>query len=138
MRSASVIGVASKFARALDGVEADRCVLFYASHFGAKAGRRYIHASKGFESCFLRFDDGARLEVMKTTALAPAAAAPGVQRMGLTHMAIAVGSEQEVDLLTQRLREEGYPVLDGPRRAGDGYYESVVLDPDGNRIEITV
>jgi lactoylglutathione lyase len=27
-------------------------------------------------------------------------------------------------------------VLDGPRRTGDGYYESVVLDPDGNRVEI--
>jgi lactoylglutathione lyase len=28
-------------------------------------------------------------------------------------------------------------VLDGPRRTGDGYNESVVLDADGNRIEIT-
>jgi hypothetical protein len=28
-------------------------------------------------------------------------------------------------------------ILDGPRRTGDGYYESVTLDPDGNRIEIT-
>jgi lactoylglutathione lyase len=26
--------------------------------------------------------------------------------------------------------------FDGPRRTGDGYYESVVVDPDGNRIEI--
>jgi hypothetical protein len=26
-------------------------------------------------------------------------------------------------------------VLDGPRRTGDGYYESAVLDPDGNRLE---
>lgn len=27
---------------------------------------------------------------------------------------------------------------DGPRRTGDGFYESAVLDPEGNRIEITV
>ena len=42
-----------------------------------------------------------------------------------------------VDQLTSRLRDAGYPVLEGPRRSGDGYYESVVLDPDGNRVEIT-
>jgi lactoylglutathione lyase len=57
--------------------------------------------------------------------------------MGLTHIAIAVGSDALVDQLTQRLKDDGYPVLDGPRRTGDGYYESVVLDVDGNRIEIT-
>jgi lactoylglutathione lyase len=28
--------------------------------------------------------------------------------------------------------------VDGPRRTGDGYYESVVLDPEGNRLELTV
>jgi lactoylglutathione lyase len=53
------------------------------------------------------------------------------------HFAIAVGSDALVDQLTQRLKEDGVPVLDGPRRTGDGYYESVVLDADGNRIEIT-
>jgi lactoylglutathione lyase len=81
--------------------------------------------------------DGARLEVMKTSTLSPVTAEPGSQRMGLTHLAISVGSEQLVDELTQRLKADGFPVLDGPRRTGDGYYESVVVDPDGNRIEIT-
>jgi lactoylglutathione lyase len=57
--------------------------------------------------------------------------------MGLTHLAIAVGSELLVDELTQRIKDDGYQVLDGPRRTGDGYYESVIVDPDGNRIEIT-
>ena len=60
---------------------------------------------------------------------------PATQRMGLTHLAIAVGSEQNVDQLTNRLRRDVHPVLDGPRRTGDGYYESVVLDPDGNRVD---
>jgi lactoylglutathione lyase len=58
--------------------------------------------------------------------------------MGLTHFAVSVGSEDKVDRLTQRIKEDGHQVVDGPRRTGDGYYESVVLDPDGNRIEVTV
>ena len=44
---------------------------------------------------------------------------------------------QEVDLLTERLECDGHRIVDGPRRTGDSCYESVVLDPDGNRIEIT-
>ena len=110
---------------------------FYARAFGARVGPRYVNAAKGFESCFLTFDSGARIELMKTTRLSPTLHEAGAQRMGLTHVAISLGSEQAVDELTARLRSEGTPVLDGPRRTGDGYYESVVLDPEGNRIEIT-
>jgi lactoylglutathione lyase len=115
----------------------ERCKRFYAVYFGAAAGAPYVNHKKGFESCFLSFASGARIEVMKTTALTPVAFEPGAQRMGLTHLAIAVGSEQLVDELTQRIKDDGYRVLDGPRRTGDGYYESVVVDPDGNRIEIS-
>ena len=115
----------------------ERCKQFYTSYFGARAGAGYVNAKKGFESCFLSFADGARIEAMRTTSLSPVVIEAGAQRMGLTHIAISLGSEQLVDELTQRLRDDGYPVLDGPRRTGDGYYESVVLDPDGNRIEIT-
>jgi lactoylglutathione lyase len=74
---------------------------------------------------------------MTTTLLSPVELAHGTHRMGLTHLALAVGSESEVDRLTSRLRVDGQPVLEGPRRTGDGYYESVVLDPEGNRLELT-
>jgi lactoylglutathione lyase len=116
----------------------DRLAGFYAKYFGASIGARYTNASKGFQSRFLAFEGGARLELMETAMLSPVVYDPGVQRMGLTHLAISVGAEPRVDELTGLLRDDGYTVIDGPRRTGDGYYESVVLDPDGNRVEITV
>jgi len=122
---------------ALWTVDLERCKQFYVSYFGAVAGGEYVNPATGFESCFLSFADGARIEAMKTTTLSPVVIEPGAQRMGLTHIAISLGSEQLVDELTQRLKNDGFPILDGPRRTGDGYYESVTLDPDGNRIEIT-
>ena len=115
----------------------DSVCAFYASYFGVKIGSRYENPAKGFASCFLAFESGARIEVMTTTSLSPVALENGAQRMGLTHLALAVGSESEVNRLTNRLRADGHTVLDGPRRTGDGYYESVVLDPEGNRVELT-
>ena len=110
---------------------------FYVHAFGAVAGPLYQNPAHGFASRFLSFESGARIELMKTVDLHPVVHAPGAQRMGLTHLAIALGSEQAVDELTERLRAMGCPVLDEARRTGDGYYESVVLDPEGNRIELT-
>ncbi|HEY6923358.1 MAG TPA: VOC family protein [Steroidobacteraceae bacterium] len=117
--------------------DVDRLVAFYCTYFAAKAGARYLNPAKGFESRFVSFTSGARLEIMRTTSLRPVEHDPGAQRMGLTHLALSVGSEESVNALTERLRGDGYPVVDGPRRTGDGYYESVVLDPDGNRLEIS-
>lgn len=122
---------------ALWTTDLERCKRFYVEYFGAVAGENYVNPAKGFASCFLSLADGVRIEAMTTTTLSPMLIEPGAQRMGLTHLAIAPGSEQRVDELTQRLRNDGFPILDGPRRTGDGYYESVTLDPDGNRIEIT-
>ena len=111
---------------------------FYETYFGATAGEKYVNPRKGFESYFLTFEGGARLELMRMPTIPASLNSVGTQSTGLIHFAMSVGSEAAVDQLTARLRADSYLVLDGPRRTGDGYYESVVLDPDGNRVEITV
>lgn len=110
---------------------------FYRDAFGAEIGPLYENPVKGFRSRFLTFAAGARLEVMSSSILPLAGRERGAQSIGLAHLAISVGSEAEVDALTSGLAARGVTVLDGPRRTGDGYYESVVLDPEGNRVEIT-
>jgi lactoylglutathione lyase len=116
--------------------ELERLVDFYSKYFGAMAGSKYVNPAKGYESRFLRFGGDARIEIMRSSTLNPVKHAPGAQRMGLTHLAISVGSIECVEALTARLKEDGFDVIDGPRHTGDGYFESVVLDPDGNRLEI--
>lgn len=115
----------------------ERLVGFYEAYLGAQAGRRYESATRPFRSCFLTFAEGPRLEVMTLAGLG-ANEAVEVERAGYAHLAVSVGSPAAVDALTARLRADGYPVLSGPRTTGDGYYESVIADPDGNRVEITV
>lgn len=113
----------------------ERLRAFYGTHFGAAAGPKYANPVKEFESYFLTFPSGgARLELMRRSGLP--ARPPGAEHTGWAHLAFAVGSEELVDALTARLRADGFEVIDGPRRIGDGYYESVVLDPERNRIEV--
>ncbi len=111
---------------------------FYHDEFGLEIGPLYANQAKGFSSRFLSFPAGARIEVMSSSTLGLVPVPHDVQRYGLAHFALSLGSEQRVDDVTAGLRARGAPVLDGPRRTGDGYYESVVLDPEGNRVELTV
>jgi lactoylglutathione lyase len=111
----------------------DVVAAFYARYFGACIGDRYQNPRKGFASRFLAFGDGARLELMTRVDVTESASG---ERLGLAHVAIEVAGEAAVDALAVELRAAGVPILDGPRRTGDGYYECVVRDPEGNRVEI--
>jgi lactoylglutathione lyase len=112
--------------------------LFYEKYFQATAGEKYFNPTKYFESYFLQFNGGARLEIMHKPGIASNKINPMIEFSGLAHFAISVGSKENVNTLTETIRKDGYHIAGEPRVTGDGYYESVVLDPDGNRIEITV
>ncbi len=109
---------------------------FFIKYFNAVSNNGYHNKTTDFRSFFLTFEDGARLEIMTR---------PGMEdgektekRTGYIHIAFSVGSKEAVDELTAKLKEDGYPVISGPRTTGDGYYESCILGPEGNQIEITV
>lgn len=114
----------------------ERLKAFYETYFEGKANDKYVNAKKQFESYFLAFASGARLELMQMPAISQSH--DEGQPLGYAHLAFSVGSETDVDTLTTQLHKDGYQIISDPRRTGDGYYESCVLDPDGNRIEIVV
>jgi lactoylglutathione lyase len=116
----------------------ERLEIFYETYFQAEASAKYVNPDKQFESYFLTFPSGgARLELMQIPTLQESSAGTYVQSEGYAHLAFSVGSEEQVNALTARLEKDGFLLVDGPRHTGDGYYESCILDPDGNRVEIT-
>ncbi|HXL56854.1 MAG TPA: VOC family protein [Chitinophagaceae bacterium] len=110
---------------------------FYCTYFNAKANNKYNNASKSFSSYFLSFEKGPRLELMQMPGIPQNINDPAQQYTGIIHFAISAGSKEEVNRLTEQLKADGFLVVGEPRITGDGYYESVILDPEGNRIEIT-
>ena len=110
---------------------------FYENYFDAKAGEKYENTRKNFASYFLSFEEGTRLELMHKPEIS-SVINQGKEYLGFIHFAISVGAKTKVDALTNQLRKDGFEIVGEPRTTGDGYYESVVLDPEGNRIEITI
>ncbi|WP_394750974.1 VOC family protein [Spongiimicrobium salis] len=110
---------------------------FYLKFFDLHSNTKYYNPKKEFSSYFLSFKSGARIELMHQPEIARVLQQKKMQ-LGITHFAISVGSKEKVDALTDHIRENGYYVVGEPRTTGDGYYESVISDLEGNLIEITV
>src|SRR5215218_6439639 len=110
---------------------------YYTRYFNARANDKYINPQKKFESYFLSFQSGVRLELMRMPTI-PANLNDTVQKQhrGIIHLAFGVASMEEVDAKAKQLENDGFEILSGPRRTGDGYYEFETLDPDNNRVEV--
>lgn len=117
----------------VDDIESIR--QFYVTYFNAVCSHKYFNPKRNFTSYFLSFQEGdGRIELMHIPDLLEPECRE--QMRGLAHFALSTGSKEAVDVLTERLRQDGYRVVGEPRTTGDGYYESVILDPEGNHIEI--
>lgn len=109
---------------------------FFIKYFGAASNDGYHNKNTDFRSYFLTFEDGARLEIMNKPEQQDME--KPLARTGYVHIAFSVGSREQVDELTETLKNDGFEVVSGPRTTGDGYYESCVIDLEGNQIEITI
>jgi lactoylglutathione lyase len=119
----------------VDSIESMR--LFYTTYFDAASSGKYHNPAKNYTSCFLSFGEGkTRIELMHRPDIVDTSGKRGLMK-GLAHLSISVGSQTAVNELTERLRTDNYTVESEPRTTGDGYYESVILDPEGNLIELT-
>lgn len=107
---------------------------FYVRHLGATSNQKYHNPRTGLQTYFLSFDDGARLELMQRPGMTPRSI--GEYPLGYAHISFKLGTTDKVDELTKALQESGCLLLNGPRTTGDGYYESVLTDPEGNLIEL--
>jgi lactoylglutathione lyase len=116
----------------------ERLKNYYVKYFGGKSNDKYFNPVKNFESYFLTFESGARLEIMKKPDI-PSNLNDTIikQHQGIIHLAFGVETMAEVEGKLKELQQNGYQILSGPRKTGDGYYEFETLDPDNNRLEVT-
>lgn len=107
---------------------------FYCKYFEATSTELYHNKKTGFYSYFLTFETGTRLEIMNKADLTE----QDHNQFGLAHLAFSLGSKEAVDEFAYYMQDQGFPIQNGPRTTGDGYYEAVIADPEGNLLELTI
>ena len=107
---------------------------FWVSFFDGEINEKYCsQTNPGFESFFVKIGDNIAIELM--TKPGRVALTADNNHTGWVHLAISVGGAENVDRLAKRADAQGI-LVSPPRTTGDGYYEAVLKDPDGNLIEI--
>ncbi len=108
---------------------------FYEKYFDAASSEKYVNEKKGFASYFLTMASDCRIELMTRSDIS---LEKETEQFGYAHLAISLGAEEKVDEYTEIFRNNGFKIAGEARTTGDGYYESVILDPEGNTIELTI
>lgn len=107
---------------------------FWVSFFDGEINEKYCsQTNPGFESFFVKIGDNIAIELMTKPGLVALTA--DNNHTGWVHLAISVGGTENVDRLAKRADAQGI-LVSPPQTTGDGYYEAVIKDPDGNLIEI--
>jgi lactoylglutathione lyase len=110
---------------------------FYLKYFDTSSGEKYVNPKTQFQAYFILFGESkTRLELMMRPDIMSDNNKRGFN-MGIAHFAISVGGKDKVNELTERMRNDNFIIFSEPRTTGDGYYETVVLDPEGNLLEIS-
>lgn len=111
---------------------------YYVKWFNGLASSKYTNTARQFESYFITFESGTRLELMKMPGIPENLNDPvEKQYQGIIHLAFGMENIEKVDDKLLELKNAGFTILRGPRKTGDGYYEFETLDPDNNRIEVS-
>lgn len=115
----------------------EKLKVYYQKYFDGQANELYINPKTGFQSYFIAFSGGARLELMQKQGIPiNLNDRKSAQHLGIIHLAFGTLSKEAVEKKAEELKNAGFEILRGPRTTGDGYYEFETLDPDGNRIEV--
>ncbi len=111
---------------------------YYIKYFNGRANEKYINKETHFESYFITFESGTRLELMQMPGI-PLNLNDAVEKqyLGIIHLSFGMKNMEMVNEKFYELTRDGFKILRGPRKTGDGYYEFETLDPDKNRIEVS-
>ena len=111
---------------------------YYIKYFNGLANEKYLNKERHFESYFISFESGTRLELMQMPGIPQNLNDPvEKQYLGIIHLSFNMGNMELVNKKYYELMNDGFRILREPRKTGDGYWEFETLDPDNNRIEVS-